>query len=482
MQAYMPNARSVNGWEQFKIDADEYWSNFKNDVEKHVVYVVVGKCFDGTKKVVGSLEGWEKMAGIIIPIAAIALEIDNLEEVAGTLKAIADQFKTFKDLKSPMAWVGVGDDFFKKKCSESKKIFIQNLISAIHRICMAAVAVLGVVEVIVKAKIEIPVYEKKIPLKLVLLLASTSLKLIGNGLTLWTNYRNGKELDLKKAALLGILSDEQKANLVDGFVEKLERLTGKNFKKDEVKKYDFDRLNREILLAKLKNLRKKRLRLEEPQSERGGLQVEELQVKKNDINVEENDLQVDEDDPQALTKTIAYERALLKYDSKKAIIMTKRETIAKNNENEDPQKTEVLKEETRKLIEEVAALQAGAKADKQDAKAFQKMELHIFVDYKMVARFEVRANNLSQEWRKTWIDVATCAFKLAVSGLELGAKYVGVEVLSDKLGTSESTFKIIQSSLSLFSGSYGMFQFLHDEYNKEPQKEVRAAGYYAACA
>lgn len=447
---------------------DEKWNELresvitlKDGVKRSVVYIGVEKFFECAKQTTSTFEGWKKLAAVIKPLAELTLQME-LDAIAEPFEVLHSQFETFKLLDGGLAWIGVGNDLFKKEWIEnpkSKNSHGENYVAAVKRVVLIAMNSLKLVTFGGKLGIiaEVSLNIGNVSVMSILAMVNSGLGLIGNSLTLWTNYVDDSEVNDKIARFL------DDANVTP---EKIADLKAKLLALSEE--------NKNIVIEDSDSDSDSDLTSSEQEGETGAVRTPMTHDELADWTYAH------------LKMEIAYEKALKKQASTFNNLTAKRELINESNapiliegveETTAGANIKELKDKRSALIIASAKVAAEHLACKADVRALRDISLDNFKDYKIV-QFKGRLADLEQQRTKTWIDIGCNVVSLVGHGLGVGKAYFGMKAIMDVLDIEEELpIKMALSAWSLLTGSSELAKFLYDENHKAAQGTLRISEY-----
>lgn len=428
----------INCYEPLTNIAESTWKSVKEGciTLKDGIKKIVRKFFETAKQATGSFEGWKKLAGVISPVAALALRTE-CKEIIKPLEVLAAQFETFKLLQGGMAWVGIGDDLFKKVWIEnpkSKNQHGENYIGTLKRILLIGVNSLKLVSYGTKIGLlaEVALSIGSVPVISCLLTAVTSLSLIGNGLTFWTIANDKYDVNKKMNRMRdNNLVTPKKRLKLEARLKELIHSRGKVPIDGTISGFSYTELKRDI-----------------------GLQKAEIQVTdaKNALNNKSHEMNEIEIDLEIANSNID------KKDSEIKLLEKKRSA---------------LRSEYTKLTEEFAVCS-------NILDAYILVATSNFEQYKVV-KYQARLADLDKQSTKNWIDVTCNVISLVGLSLGLGKAYFGMEAMMSFFHVEkEDVMKDILSTISLVTGTCELFKFFYEENHKEEPKKVSIIG-FAPC-
>lgn len=453
-------------------DVREGVITLKDGIKRSVVYVGVGKFFEYAKLATNSIEGWKKLAGVIIPLAALALETD-VESISDPLGTLAAQFETFKLLQGGMAWIGVGDDAFKKEWFFDKimKNYNKEKYAAIAIDCIANIKRIGLIAVNCLKLVgfgsklgviaEVSLKIGSVPVISLILTANTTLSLIGNGLTFYTNYVDDKEVNDKIARFQDeALVTEEKMNALK---EKLKALI------DESEPSESEVNSSEENSSEVNSS-------EEQLEETGEVDLEE------ELSNEEKPEYFANFTYAELKKEIALKKAEKKLTEARKNLNVKREMIGGSEAaiqkaieaGKDAAEIKVLEDARSALYSACSKVAIEYLACNANFDTLETITGDKFQAYK-IDQYHGRLADLDQQLKKTKFDVVCNAVSLVGLGLGLGKAYFGMEAIMNFLDVKESAINITISTVQLLTGSSELGKFFYDEDHKEGRKQLSVA-------
>lgn len=160
--------------------------------------------FDSCKRFVNDIEGIEKLGNIIMAIAGLVLLKNGSSPTF--LETWSEHFSNYETFKNSFNWIRTGDGFFSNpynfdifsEKNISKKI--KMTLNLVKRVCFLGIVILGTLEYCNKLNKFTPL--ASFPIKLCLLVATTILTNIVNGIELYENSKAMKKLKEKRILII----------------------------------------------------------------------------------------------------------------------------------------------------------------------------------------------------------------------------------------------------------------------------------------
>lgn len=386
----------------------------------------VASFFDVLKRLTENLESFDKVLGVAQPIIEFIKLQFGAETVPGSITNVLEDLKVLKTIKNTTFWIFNGDEICKKPISFKDFLTFKSLINLAKRICLYAASILMIGEYLDRIrKVIVPL--NAFPWKVVFLLGGVAFSAIKGILDIFDSKERAAALmqerrfyDLssappteeitqaktKIATVVGTLQNSLVNTFANGVTSTLEEARNK---------------------------------------------VAELEVKSKENKPAAEIKQIEE--ALAIEKNLVLQLKARKLLAKVNGVAT--DTFVAINKQKDM--LELLQNKTNRKQQDTL----------DDVKTLLKMNDNLFKKYKFTV-FDVRAENITLEIKKSWRAVAFDVSKTVVFSIVLTKAPI--------LGLIPDAFliwgKSVIEGINLGSGLLGINKLLFDSYNK-PKEEPR---------